>query len=68
MLLLVQRYLVSSLHYFCETLKWTWHFPWQGLLEEKQVGWLKMFLIDVLEQGFPRSLVSYLTRLSGVWM
>lgn len=68
MLLLVQRYLASFPHYFCETLIWTWHFPWQVLLEEKQVGWLKMFLIDVLEQGFPHSLVFYLTRMSRVLM
>jgi hypothetical protein len=68
MLPLEQRCPVSFLHYFAETLRWSWHFPWQELLVEKQVDWLKMFLIDALEQGFHHSLVSYLTRLSGAWM
>jgi len=46
----VQRCLVSSLHYFVETLRWSWHFPWQVLSAEKRVGWLKMFLIDALHK------------------
>lgn len=31
-------------------LRWSWHFPWQVLSAEKQVGWLKMFLVDALHR------------------
>lgn len=31
-------------------LRWSWHFPWQVLLAEKQVGWWKMSLTDALHK------------------